>query len=88
MARKNTMHEIQSLIQLSTCVEDRLRDVYGLHEALLREVEILLTALRRLRQEASKEQSPLNRRGDVRRKDFVSIFASCERSLQDCGEIL
>ena len=82
------MHGIQSLIQLSTCVEDRLRDVYGLHETLLREVEILSTALRRLQQEASKERSPLNRRGDVRRKDFVSIFDSCERSLEDCNEIL
>ena len=88
MARINTMHELESLIRLSRCVEDRLCNVHGLHETLLHEVRILLTVLQRLQQEASKEGSPLNRRGDVRRKDFVSIFDGCERSLQDCDKIL
>lgn len=88
MARNNTMHEIQSLLHLSTSVEERLLDVHGLHERLLHEVVLLLTALRRLQQEASKGRGPLNRRGDVRKKDFTSISDNCERSLQDCDEIL
>ena len=84
MAIESFLHDVRSLVWQAAKTQLKIEGFFGIRSGLALEATNLHRAIRRLQQEAIKDQSPLNSRGDVRRKEFDSIADDCKKILQEC----
>lgn len=80
--------DLVQLVQLAFRTVQNSRKACGEHDELTRETSRLHTVLRRLQQEASKPECPINRHGDTYREELATLISGCGRVLNVMDKVL
>lgn len=83
-----SVSDFAQLVQLALKMVQNSRKACGEHDELTRETSSLHTVLRRVQQEVSKPESPINRPGDSYREELASITSGCRMVLNVMDKVL
>ncbi|MCJ1264874.1 hypothetical protein MMC22_004749 [Lobaria immixta] len=83
-----SVSDLVQLVQLAFRTVQNSRKACGEHDELTRETSSLHTVLRRLQQEASKPECPINRHGDTYRDELATLISGCGRVLNVMDKVL
>ena len=82
------MDDIAALIRRTSSIRDTSQKICDVQHDFTREAENLYCVLRRLQQEVTQNNSPLNRMGDTRRVELRTFSKRCLRNLDESDEFL
>lgn len=83
-----SVSDLVQLVQLAFRTVQNSRKACGEHDELTHETSSLHTVLRRLQQEASKPECPINRHGDSYREELATLTSGCGRVLNAMDKVL
>lgn len=88
MGSESIMDDIRTLIRRASTIRDTIQEICDVQHDFTCEIDNLYCVLRRLQQEATRDNSPLERIGDTRRDELKKFSDDCLRNLDEVDNFL